>query len=481
MRKNQCFFFVLYCVLFISCEKKSKSPAVSAAQKQSDTSTVTSVSSADMSVVPAVPLDDFTSKAREIVEKLKQKDYAGILAEFDAAMAKMLDETRLKATWEQLTSHTGNIQRQVSATREVKGLHQMISVLCEFEKAFLIIKVTFDKDGRVAGLFFAPAEQPGVAPVATYIQADRFTEENITFGVEPFLLPGVLCLPKNVTGPYVAAVLIHGSGQNDRDETIGPNKPFRDIAYGLCSAGFAVLRYDKRSKVHAALMMKDANRIDLNSETIDDVKSAIVFLEKDNRIRKNKIVIIGHSLGAMAAPAIARDLPTVAGAILLAANARPLEDLVVDQVRFLSNQDGRITDEEQKVLEKIEQQAKKIRDPELRPDTPPSELLLGLPASYWLYLRNYDPVKVAKNLTLPMLFLQGSRDYQVSVEKDFHWWNKELKDHPNVRFHLFEGLNHLFMPGEGIPGPTEYMKPGRVAPEVIKIIIEFMKEVGGES
>ncbi len=53
-------------------------------------------------------------------------------------------------------------------------------------------------------------------------------------------------------GPYPAAVMVQGSGPNDRDETIGPNKPFRDIAEGLSSDGIAVLRYDKRTYAHIA-------------------------------------------------------------------------------------------------------------------------------------------------------------------------------------------------------------------------------------
>ncbi len=474
MHRNRWFFLVFFAMLS-NCqgrEKASPAPVSSPAPMEADPASRTAGQ-------PAAVLEDYTSEARKLVESLQKKDYAAVLAGFDATMARMLDETKLKATWEQLLSHTGGLKRQVSATREVKGLHQMISVLCEFEKAYLVVKVTYDKDARVAGLFFAPAEQPGVAPAVDYIQADRFTEESVTFGHDPFRLPGLLCLPRGNPGPFAAAVLVHGSGPNDRDETIGPNKPFRDIAQGLCSAGFAVLRYDKRSKVHAALMMKDARRVDLNLETIDDVKLAVAFLEKDSRIRANGIFVIGHSLGAMAAPAIARDLPQLAGIVMMAANARPLEDLVVDQVRFLSGLDGRITDEEKAALEKIERQARTVKDPALSPDAPPSDLLLGLPAAYWLFLRNYDPVATARALRLPILILQGERDYQVSAEKDFSVWKKELGTHANVRFRLFAGLNHLFMQGEGVPGPSEYMKPGRVAPEVLETIIAFMKEKGG--
>ena len=60
-------------------------------------------------------------------------------------------------------------------------------------------------------------------------------------------LPGTLAMPKG-TGPFPAVVLVHGSGPQDRDETVGPNKPFLDIARALAAQGIAVLRYEKRTQ-----------------------------------------------------------------------------------------------------------------------------------------------------------------------------------------------------------------------------------------
>jgi len=428
--------------------------------------------------VPAVVLDNYAEKAKKLIGHLEAREYDPLLAEFDSQMAKAMDKIKLTAAWEQLVSHTGKLTRQVSSTREVKGHYQMISTLCEFEKAFLNIKMTFNKDGQLAGLFFAPAEQPGVASVPPYVQADRFAEENVTFGDAPFQLPGVLCLPREGTAAP-AAVLVHGSGPNDRDETIGPNKPFRDLAQGLCSAGFVVLRYDKRTKVHAGLVLKDAKSITLDSETSDDAKKAVGFLQAHPKVRRDKVFVIGHSLGAMAAPGIARDLPGLGGIVLLAGNARPLEDLILEQVTFLTRLDGQSSDEEKQALDKIKQQVRKVKDPALSQDTPSDQLPLGMPAAYWIHLSRYDVVAVARALTLPILILQGERDYQVTFAGDFARWKKELGKAGNVKMQSFADLNHLFMKGEGTPGPSEYMKPGHVDAAVLEVLVSFMRSASG--
>src|SRR2546421_397489 len=80
---------------------------------------------------------------------------------------------------------------------------------------------------------------------------DAIKETEVTVGKGEWVLPGTLPLPTG-DGPFPAVVLVHGSGPHDRDETIGPSRPFRDLAGGLASQGIAVLRYEKRTKEHAA-------------------------------------------------------------------------------------------------------------------------------------------------------------------------------------------------------------------------------------
>ena len=76
-----------------------------------------------------------------------------------------------------------------------------------------------------------------------YADPGSFDEHEITVGVGDRAVPGTVTIPPG--GSSVGVVLLSGSGPFDRDETSGPNKPLKDLAWGLAGAGVAVLRFDK--------------------------------------------------------------------------------------------------------------------------------------------------------------------------------------------------------------------------------------------
>ena len=135
-------------------------------------------------------------------------------------------------------------------------------------------------------------------------------------------------------GPFPVVILVHGSGPSDRNEQIGPNLPFMDLASQLAEQGIAVLRYDKRTYLYGA-QMSELEHLTVQEETIDDVVAAVEFLKTRNTILNDQIYIAGHSLGGYLIPRIAQQTPDVAGYILLAAPARPIEDLVLEQTQYI--------------------------------------------------------------------------------------------------------------------------------------------------
>jgi hypothetical protein len=278
-----------------------------------------------------------------------------------------------------------------------------------------------------------------------------------------------LTIPINATNAP-AVILVHGSGPNDRDETIGPNKPFKDLAWGLASQGIIVLRYDKRTYTYQQELESDTN-LTPKEEVVDDALQAISFLETNTSINVSDIYVLGHSLGAMLAPQIASRSSVLAGIILLAAPARPLEDLILNQTIYLANLDGSISENESISIAYITQQVEDIKTENFT-DKP----ILGAYKDYWEYLAHYNQVSVAQNLSIPMLFLQGKRDYQVSYEYDFLPWQEALSTHPHVTFISNNTLNHLFISGEGQPSNTEYFTEGHVASAVIDNIATWIKE-----
>jgi dienelactone hydrolase len=413
--------------------------------------------------------------AKELVNSLVSNDYKKAVENFDGTMKKVLPAEKLQEVWNSLIAQAGPFVRQVG-TRRVKMLqYDIIFVTCKFERAELDAKVVFDGNKQIAGLFFVPSQALATEKSADLVNSDVFSEKEVRVGTGQLALPGTLTLPKG-QGPFPAVVLVHGSGPQDRDETIGPNKPFRDLAHGLASRGIAVLRYEKRTKAFPTQMAAIKNTLTVKEEVIDDSLAAAALLRENSQIDANEIFVLGHSLGGYIVPRIGKLDSKIAGFIIMAGSARPLEDVVLEQFTYFFSLDGVITDAEKTSLEQLKSQVAKAKDPRLSPETPAADLPLGVPAAYLLDLRGYQPAESAKELKRPVLIMQGGRDYQVT-DADFQLWKNALSSRKNVEFKFYEGLNHLFMEGQGKSTPAEYERAGYVAEAVIEDIANWIKRV----
>jgi dienelactone hydrolase len=426
---------------------------------------------------PATSFDTEITLAKTFVDQLAKGDFAPATAIFDTTMKSAMPEATLKETWQQLLAQVGAFQQQIGTyTTEQLG-YKTVFVTCRFEKADIDVQVVFNSQDQISGLFFKPAAgTPTATPLAynppAYVNAGAFHEVDVTVGSGQWALPGTLTLP-NGSGPFPAVVLVQGSGPSDRDETIGPNKPFRDLAWGLASQGVAVLRYDKRTYAHKDLLTPVVlATFTVQEETIDDALLAAKLLRQTQSIDPQRVFVLGHSLGGYLAPRIGQQDPSLAGMILLAGLARPLEETIVDQMTYIFNLDGTPTSDQNAQLDTLKTQEANVRDPNLTSSTP-SSALLNAPAAYWLDLRGYQPVEVAKNLSMPMLVLQGGRDYQVTAA-DYDLWQAALGNKANATLKWYPSLNHLFFSGVGPITPQEYNVEGHVSPEVIRDITDWV-------
>lgn len=409
--------------------------------------------------------------ARAFVELLVKKDFATASATFDDTMKAALPEPKLQETWNAVLAQVGPFKQVVKTGTEKRGAYTIIVVTSDFQNSTLDIKVVFDQSKRVAGLFFAPATNVDYAPPA-YVKSDSFREKELTLGTNEWALPATLTIPAGPGGPFPAVVLVHGSGPNDRDETIGPNKPFRDLAWGFASKGVAVLRYEKRTKQHGPKLASIRN-FTVKDEVLDDALAAVELLRKTEGIDSNRIFVLGHSLGGMLVPRIGRLDPRLAGLIALAGATRPLEDVIPEQLAYIFSLDSSVTPEEQKQLDQAKEQAAKVKA--LKPeDANSATVLFAAPVLYWLDLRGYNPPETAKELKQPLLILQGERDYQVTME-DFKRWKTALANKTNVTFKSYPSLNHLFIAGTGRSTPSEYEQAGHVDEHVIEDIAAWIK------
>lgn len=341
-----------------------------------------------------------------------------------------------------------------------------------FENGELDLRIVLDSAGMVAGFFqtdHVPRPDPSNAPKAPV------AEEEVSFGPEGRQLPGTLSIPDGA-GPFPGIVLVHGSGPNDRDETVGQNKPFRDIAWGLADRGVAVLRYDKRTKARPQDFAEVADRFTVQHEVIDDAWAAMDFLRADERIADGKVFLLGHSLGGTLAPSISAREPRPAGMVILAGATLPLPELMLGQTKYLAMLDGTVSDQEGAAIANLEAMVTALRAALDGEAEPPSTATLGAPFAYFEHLDALDPPAEAKALKLPALILQGKRDYQVT-RADFDGWKAALDDAPFACLHAYFGLDHLFRPGgTGAPSPKDYERAVPVSDEVIADIAAWVLE-----
>lgn len=417
---------------------------------------------------------DLTAHAQAVLASMAAQDFGAIEAQFDDTMKTALPPGRLATLWTGVQTQFGTFKSCRAADARVRAIadKQMVITPCEFEHAKVDLQLAFDPAGRISGFSLRPSATPAV-PYAPppYATPSSYVSSEVSVGTGEWTLPGTLTLP-NAEAPVPAVVLVHGSGPNDRDETLGPNKPFADLAAGLASRGIAVLRFDKRTKVYGAKMAA-LTAMTVKEESIDDALAAVELLRANPKVDAKRIYVLGHSLGGTLIPRIAAAEPKLAGVIVMAGAARPIEDAIVEQTKYLANADGVVTPDEQKQIDEMTKTAAAIRTATAA-DAAAGKQIFHAPVSYWLDLNAYDPPAAAKSLTLPMLILQGERDYQVNMD-DYERWKAALGAKPNVSFHVYPGLNHLFMAGTGKSLPAEYNQPSHVAEQVVADIAAWIK------
>jgi dienelactone hydrolase len=411
------------------------------------------------------------AQANAALDALLARDFGKITSQFDPGMTAAMPGSALGDGWDRTAAQVGALVKRAPAAQQQRGAFTAVVIACDFERAKLEVTIVFNEAGQIAGLQIRPPAAAVAYATPAYAVAGAYTERNVTVGAGEWALPGTLTMPVG-SGPFPAVVLVHGSGPNDRDETIGPNKTFKDLALGLGSRGVAVLRYDKRTLVYGSKLAGMAG-LTVKDETIDDALEAVKLLKTTAAIDPARIFVIGHSLGATVAPRIGAADPAIAGLVIMAGVVRSLPETIVDQLQYLAAADGTVTPDEQKGIDDARKTVEAVAKLTAA-DAKSTTMIANAPASYWLDLRGYDPPAAALKLTQRLLILQGARDYQVTTI-DYERWHSALVAKPNVEFHLYPALNHLFLPGTGKSLPAEYAVRGHVPVEVIEDIANWIK------
>ncbi len=401
-------------------------------------------------------------RSRQALDLVLGGKYEAFYEMFSPEMKKAILLETYSAQADQILKSLGKPLSIGAAQVRPVGTGTTVILPLRWSTATLNFIVSWNAAWQVQGTWFqTQQEQKAEYATAPYSNPATFSARDVTVGDDQWKVPGTLLVPKG-KGPFAGLVLVHGSGPNDRDETVGGAKVFRDLAEGLASRGIAVLRYDKRTYIHRQDVGNDRN-FTMTRETVDDAVRAAALLRTLPEIDKARVFVLGHSQGGYMMPRVMQADPKLAGVVLMAGNVRPLEQLIVEQTEYIFHLNGGLNSTQQAQLDALR------RDP--------WQMIPGVPESYRADLRGYDPVKLAKSSRVPMLVLQGERDYQVTMT-DFNLWKTGLAGRAGVTLRSFPKLNHLFAAGEGKSSPQEYQRPAHVDTEAIDAIAGWILQQG---
>jgi pimeloyl-ACP methyl ester carboxylesterase len=286
-----------------------------------------------------------------------------------------------------------------------------------------------------------------------------------------FSLAGTLTVPAG-EGPFPGVVLVSGSLSQDRNETIGTKQPFLVLADGLARHGIAVLRFDDRGAGQSEgepVELSDATTLDL----ADDAQAAAEFLAMQPEIDEERVGLLGHSEGALHASIVANRSDVVSYVVLAAGSGVPGAEVIVTQTAAGLRSEGASQEtvdwavEARKAL--IDAALSQLDQPDYESEvraiteaafaapppgvvpTDPSELsdqieqnvfVFALP---WMrYFIGYDPAPALRDLSVPVLAVQGSLDVQAVADVNIPATEQALADNPDATVVVLDGLNHIY-------------------------------------
>jgi len=328
---------------------------------------------------------------------------------------------------------------------------------------------------------------------------------NVEAGIE---LAGTLTLPRGA-GPFPAAVLISGSGPQNRDETIVGHRPFWVLADYLTRRGIAVLRFDDRGVGGSTGSLATATTEDLAG----DVRAGIAYLRTRPRVDGSRIGLIGHSEGGLIGPMVAADDPKVAFVVMMAGPGLPGSEILERQAALIARAAGapeaaieRNRQRQHELFDIVKQEpdtavaAKKLRAAirealasmskeekeragvKGNTDQVVEREARQLNSPWFRFFLSYDPRPTLRRVKAPVLAINGELDLQVPPAADLDAISKALEagENPDFTVKQLPGLNHLFQEAQ-TGAPSEY---GRIeqtlSPNALELIGDWILErVGG--
>lgn len=301
-------------------------------------------------------------------------------------------------------------------------------------------------------------------------------------------LAGTLTLPEG-DGPFPAAILITGSGPQDRDETIFNHKPFAVWADALTRRGIAVLRYDDRGVAGSTGDFRAATSADFAT----DADAAFAWLAARPDIDARRIGLIGHSEGGLIAPLMAQEGVPAAWIVMLAGSAVSGAEILSEQQRAMAASTGAPPEAveagniSQRALMDIvkrnagdgaaaQREAAAYLVSQGQPEADAGRSAAQITGPWYRWFIAHDPASALASVDVPLLAVYGDKDVQVPAGQNA---TVLARLNPEAEVITLPGLNHLMQPATtGLPGEYDTIET-TLDPSALRTVVDWVAARSG--
>jgi len=278
-------------------------------------------------------------------------------------------------------------------------------------------------------------------------------------------------------GPHPVAIFLSGSGSHDRHGMDGQlDLGSHELVDFLSEHGWLCARFDTRG-TGTTKVGEDFLEFGID-EIVADARAVLRYVAALASADASRLALVGHSQGGLVALELALVEEDVRGMALLAAAARPVGEVLRDQIAVRGRWLRQTEEQVQTQVEDLEEFLRLVRAVgEWTPENvPPKFYVLKRQRKWYADLLERDPLKLIARAPCPVLICQGAKDFQVSLEKDAEalYRTASLAGVP-VELAVFQNLDHLFKPVEGESHIAQYYDQGRgVADELKRRVLDFL-------
>lgn len=421
---------------------------------------------------------DYLKNPDEIINLFKSGSVTEIYYQFDTTMQKKLSPPRLEPIWSQMERNYGPFV-EIGIKDTIKDNKSIIiNTDLIFKNGIMNMMLSWDKKSKKINNFYLTEVKKGEIKrlqkkLAPEIDTTKFSSVDLEIEADYPLSAEITFPVFQEENKEIIFILNSGFGNNSKDLKIGPNHIFRNLAWGLSSLGYTVLRYDNLSYKHKSKLKKNNPNYTIFDEFINPLESTIETVKTISKYNNYKVYLVGFAEAASIITSFHSD-KKIDGLVLLMGSPNKPYLVEIERLKEIFNSDRILTEPEKQLLKESKVKIDYFESLSNNDNVSIDSLPLNKSYEFLNSLEDLEPLENLKNTEKPVLIINSQNDFEVN-KKNYELWFNELNNKENIKLVELEHTSHILTEINHKSTIKDYRKEAPISSIIFETINKWVK------